>query len=108
MSISIQEIRKLCTDETIVMTNHVLNRCIERNITYDDIKNAINNGQIIENYPEDYPHPSCLIVGISLSQQYLHVVVGLTDTHLWIITAYYPDKDRWCNNMTIRKEGNEQ
>jgi hypothetical protein len=36
----------------------------------------------IEPYPEDYPHPSCLILGASIDKLLVHVVVGYTDCKL--------------------------
>ena len=38
----------------------------------DDVMNAINNGEIIEQYPDDYPFPSCLILGITINDEYVH------------------------------------
>lgn len=45
---NISELRILCNDETIQMTQHVHKRCRERNITLDEIKHCIMNGEIIE------------------------------------------------------------
>lgn len=56
--ITLDILRNLCKDETILMTKHVYNRCRERGIRYSDIKNAILNGEIIEQYPDDFPYPS--------------------------------------------------
>lgn len=58
---TIDDLKNLCCDNTIEMTRHVLDRCLQRNIKYDDIKSCILNGSIIEDYPDDYPYPSCLI-----------------------------------------------
>jgi hypothetical protein len=62
------------------------------------------NGEIIEQYPTDYPYPSCLILGLSVSNQHIHVVVGSNMETLWIITAYYPNPDKWENDNKTRKE----
>lgn len=70
----------------------------------NDILACIRNGEIIEQYPDDYPYPSCLVLGFSLKQRFLHVVVGSDLNTIWIITAYYPDKNKWENNFKIRKE----
>lgn len=42
----------------------------------NETKEAIVNGEIIEEYPNDYPFPSCLILGITIKCRYLHIVVG--------------------------------
>ena len=40
--------KKLCHDETIVMTRHARQRLVERNIALDDVEHAIRTGRIIE------------------------------------------------------------
>ena len=59
--LSIEGVRACCTDNTLVLTEHLLTRMRQRHIRLDDIKYAIENGEIIEQYPADYPFPSCLI-----------------------------------------------
>lgn len=39
-------------------------------------KNGIATGEIIEDYPEDYPNPSCLIFGYNVNGRILHIVAG--------------------------------
>ena len=85
------------------MTEHALDKISERKIEYDDIKQAILNGEIIENYPNAYPYPGCLVLGLSAETKSLHVVVGLGIGKLWVITAYYPTLNKWENDYKIRK-----
>lgn len=94
----------MCKNGLLRWTNHVLVRLLQRGITTDDVVCALQNGEIIEQYPTDYPYPSCLILGLSLDRRYLHIVCGIGDTELWIITAYYPDTDKWLSDFKIRKE----
>ena len=61
--------------------------------------NCLENGEIIE----DYPHPSCLVYGNSLNGQALHVVVGCNDETLFMITAYYPNTDKFEADLKTRK-----
>lgn len=99
----INDFRKLCNDEAIQISEHCYKRCIERKISYDDIKNCIHKGKIIEEYPNDYPHPSALVMECETAHP-LHVVARLSDEHLWIITAYRPDPDQWESDYKTRKE----
>ena len=103
-ALKIEDLRMLCNDNTIQMTSHVLQRCRERGIKYEYIKQCIMNGEIIENYPNDYPFPSALVLGFLFDSKPLHVVAGLTDDSIWIITAYYPDLSIWKNDFKTRKE----
>ena len=102
--ITTESLRNLCRDETIFMTQHAYNRCRERGIKYADLKEVICSGEIIEQYPNDYPYPSCLILGATLVGQYIHVVCGVGAGRLWIITAYLPDPNKWINDFKTRKE----
>ena len=89
-------------------TNHVLARLFQRGINTDDVVCALENGEIIEQYPSDYPYPSCLILGISYNNDYVHVVCGLGDDELWLITAYHPNYDEWSGDFKFRKENRTQ
>ena len=97
-------IRERCRDELIEVTGHILLRCQQRNISYGEIKEVILNGEIIEIYPDDYPYPSCLILGYTIGKKVIHVVVGVGETKLWLITAYVPDPERWSEDFRVRKE----
>ncbi len=99
----IEQLRFLCKDETIQMTDHVYKKSRQRNIKFDDIKRCIMYGQIIEDYPNDFPFPSVLILECSVGKP-IHVVAGVGDGLLWIITAYFPDEEKWENDYKTRKE----
>ena len=79
-------------------------RLLQRNISQNDVENALMNGEIIEEYENDYPYPSCLVYGIDLDNKVLHIVCGSNGEELWIITAYYPDNSEWENNLKKRRE----
>lgn len=105
--IDINLLRELCKDEdNIIITQHTLTRCIQRNISIDEILQTIANGEIIEQYPEDYPNPSCLVFGTTLNNRILHVVCGTDGSTLWIITAYIPNSTKWENDLKTRRKGN--
>ena len=106
--INIIELHKLCSDETIRMTNHITDRCRERKIKLDDIIAAIINGEIIEQYIDDLPFPSCLVLGQAVNNNPLHVVCAIGDNELWIITSYFPNLDKWENDYKTRKGVNSQ
>ena len=103
-NINIDKIKKCILNRKIDWTNHCLNRLNQRNILIDDVKIAINNGRIIEYYYDDYPYPSCLILGNNLKDQILHVVCGLSEDVVHIITAYYPDSVKWEEDMKTRRK----
>jgi len=60
------------------MSLHSLERAIERDIWKEDIENAIIQGEIIEEYHNDKPYPSCLIYGKDMKGKPLHVVCAFS------------------------------
>ncbi|MCL2126681.1 MAG: DUF4258 domain-containing protein [Treponema sp.] len=94
----IEDIRTNCTDEAIVLTEHLLTRMRQRNIRLEDIKQAIAKGEIIEQYPVDFPFPSCLI-----NAENIHIVCSIDEKHLYIITAYRPSLEQWESGGRKRK-----
>ena len=97
--LDIVDIRALCKDETMMLTEHLLTRIRQRSIRLEDIKIAIANGEIIEQYPTDYPFPSCLING-----ENIHIVCSIGNGYLYIITAYRPSSEKWETGGRKRKE----
>ena len=98
-------IKKLCKEGSIVWSQHAATRCLQRGIKTTDIENCIlSDDEIIEEYPDDYPYCSYLILGLTIENQFLHVVCGIGDNKLWIITAYFPSLDKWETSFKKRKE----
>ena len=71
--IDVSDIRRFCEKEMLRWTSHVLIRLLQRRINTDDVVNARLNGEIIEQYPTDYPYPSCLVLGMADAERPLHV-----------------------------------
>ena len=83
---------------------HCFERMQERNISRGDVKNCILNGEIIEDYPNDFPYPSCLIFGYTIKEKVIHVVAGSDGEYIYIITAYFPNKEKFEDDLKTRKE----
>ena len=103
MELTISNIKTLVYFNKIRWTFHAINRMIERNILQSEVKSALLKGEIIETYLNDYPYPSCLVLGIAYNGVVLHIVCGINDYELWIITVYYPSKNDWDNNFKTRR-----
>lgn len=101
--ISIDVLRQLNTANHYMITEHARIRLFERNITIDDVICCVENGKIIEQYENDKPFPSCLILGVELKEKYIHVVVSCNEDYIYLITAYYPDEQHWQDNFKTRR-----
>ena len=89
----------------LLWTEHVSMQMRERKIKRADVLDCIKNGEIIEQYPNAYPYPACLISAEIKNGKSIHVVAGINDNELSIITAYYPSLDKWENDYKTRKAG---
>lgn len=100
--VTIEDLHAMCSDETIMLTQHLSLRMRERGILYSEVKSAIMTGNIIEQYPDDYPYPSCLVLHDNVKP--LHVVCGVGGGRIWVITAYHPNPAQWEPDWKTRKE----
>lgn len=91
----------------IKWTLHAAERLRERGLRRNDIIHGICHGEILEEYPDDYPHPSCLIFGHTADDRTLHIVVGMDDNDIYIITAYIPTLLKFEPDLKTRRPQNE-
>ncbi|MBR2214942.1 MAG: DUF4258 domain-containing protein [Selenomonadaceae bacterium] len=64
---------------------------VERQISTEEVLSAIMSGEVIKEYPDDSPYPSCLVCG----NNGIHVVCALAPHSAWLITTYRPDPAEW-------------
>lgn len=108
MNPSIDEIRQKITDESFEFSKHALDQSILRNILLQEIREAIVNAQVIEDYPTDKYGPSCLLCGVTRTQRTIHIQCSYPSRPiLKIITLYEPDRLRWSQDFTQRRTDNE-
>ena len=75
----------------------------DRMIETSEIRCIINEGEIIEDYPDDARGHSCLIHGHGNHDRPIHVVCSPKDEYLAIITAYIPDQEQWSEDFKNRR-----
>lgn len=102
--IDIAQLRALNKPEQIAITEHARLRLVERGISVSDIIQCIDTGEIIRQYEDDQPFPSCLILGAAVDGRYLHVVASHDSQWIYLITAYRPDSAIWEPDFKTRKE----
>ena len=90
--------------KSIIFTGHSIQKIFERNIEPEDIEESIKNGEVIEEYKDDKPYPSFLILNF-INEKPLHIVGAYDkDTDMiYIITSYYPDITIWDETFKIRR-----
>lgn len=75
----------------------------DRMITPAEVREVVEAGDVIEDYPDDPRGHSCLVLGRGESGRVIHVVCAPKEAFLAIITAYLPLEDEWEKNVTVRK-----
>lgn len=100
----IEQLRRMNKAEQIAITEHARRRLVERGISVNDIIRCIDTGEIIHQYEDDKPFPSCLILGADIDGGHLHVVVSHDDEWIYLITAYHPDPNVWESDFKTRKK----
>jgi hypothetical protein len=101
---TIEDIALLCKTKSVRWTSHMLERIFRRGINAGDVITALTNGEIIEQYPTDYPYPSCLVLGHTKAGQALHIVCGSNGIELWLVTAYIPSSAEWTEDFRQRRK----
>ena len=102
--IDIEKLRQYYALNKVFVSIHAQERFRQRKIKMRDVKNCIMTGEIIEQYPDDFPFPSCLIYGKAVNGQILHVVASDEGTASRIITAYFPDNIKFEDDLKTRRE----
>lgn len=102
--IDLKRIQEYYSQDQIIISRHALERARQRGIKIREIRNCIFSGEIIEQYPGDFPFPSCLVFGYATPTKIIHVVVSDEGTAGRIITAYIPNTDKFEADLKTRKE----
>lgn len=86
------------------LSRHAANQSIIRRITMQEVREAIENCEMLEDYPEDKYGPSCLILGFTKSNRPLHIQCSYPSRSLIkIIILYEPDPSRWIDSKIRSK-----
>lgn len=87
------------------LSRHALERMFQRTIAQTGVLDVLRHGQIVEEYADDAPYPSQLLLGWCDGNP-LHVVVARDPASglCIVITVYRPDAAQWGVDFRTRKE----
>jgi hypothetical protein len=83
-------------------TIHGARQRIARRLSSEEIEEAVQRGEIIEDYPHHRFGPCCLILGWTAAGKALHMVCSCRSV-VDIITVYEPDPTEWESDLRTRK-----
>jgi len=97
--VNLEDIIEAIRHNRIRITDHADEEAQADHLSFDEVFISVFQGEIIEEYPDDKPYPSCLIYGETFRREPVHSVWGYNRQNGWavLITTYRPDPDRWIN-----------
>ncbi|HIC91819.1 MAG TPA: DUF4258 domain-containing protein [Syntrophaceae bacterium] len=87
------------------ITDHADEEAHNEGLSFEEIFASVSTGEIIEQYLDDRPYPSCLILGKNLKHEPIHSVWAynpITQASV-LITVYRPDPNKWIDWRVRRK-----
>jgi hypothetical protein len=91
------------SERRVVYRIHAVQRMAERGILEEHVARAIAEGKVIEDYPNDKPYPSRLLLGWAENRP-IHVVTATAEHEIIVITVYEPDPGLWEPGFERRRE----
>ena len=99
----INQLRSKIAKNQFEFSKHALDQSILRGITVLELREAIANGEVIEDYPDDKYGPSCLTFGMTKSRRTIHIQCSYPSRKVVkIITLYQPDSEQWIDYKVRR------
>ena len=94
----IADIREKIQQGQFEYTQHAVDQSIIRHISVQELREAIEKSEIIEDYPDDKYGPSCLILGFTRNNRPIHIQCSYPSRPLIrIVTLYQPDPQLWID-----------
>lgn len=94
----IEDIRTKFASNEFDFSQHAVDQSILRHLSVQECREAVMNGVIIEDYPNDKYGPSCLLFGHTDAGRPLHIQCSYPyRPRLIVITLYEPDPARWID-----------
>ncbi|MBK8985641.1 MAG: DUF4258 domain-containing protein [Chloroflexi bacterium] len=94
----IEAIRQKFAQDRFEFSRHAVDRMLLRDVIVQEVREAVANGEVIEDYPQDKYGASCLIGGFTGNGRPLHIQCSYPDRSLIkVVTVYEPDPNEWIN-----------
>ena len=87
----IEGIKKKFTRDEFEFSKHATDQSILREISVWEIRQAVSEGEIIEDYPLDKYGPSCLVLGFTPTGRPLHIQCSYPSRPMIKVITVYLD-----------------
>ena len=95
-------LKRAVDERQIKISLHAAEEALAEEITRPQIEAAMRNAELLEDYPEWWLGPSCLVYGQTNTGRDIHIVVSYAGLPVTIITVYEPHPPKW---MTPTQRG---
>ena len=99
-------LKRAVRENQLKISLHAAEEALAEHITRPEIEAAMRNAQLLEDYPDWWLGPSCLIYGQTDAGRDLHIVVSYSGLPATIITVYEPRPPKWIT--PTRRGGDRQ
>lgn len=82
-------------EQQVKISLHAAEQALAEHITRCEIEAAMLNAQLLEDYPNWWLGPSCLIYGQTETGRGLHIVASYSGLPVTVITVYEPRPPKW-------------
>jgi hypothetical protein len=98
-------IKRLAGEKRVLISSHGYDELADDQIFVKEVLASINEGEVIEDYPNFGKGPCCLVLQKDRDGKPIHVVWGIpkgcTEPAV-LITAYRPDSEKWSDDYRRR------
>ncbi len=102
---NLEDIIDAIRHDRVRITDHADEEAQADQLSFDEVFVSVFQGEIIEEYPDDTPYPSCLVYGETFKEP-VHTVWAYNQGNRWavLVTVYRPDPERWIEWRRRRSE----
>jgi len=96
----LEDILEALRNSRLRITDHADEEAQADRLSFDEIFFSVLQGEILEDYPESKPYPSCLIFGRTFTNVPVHSVWAYNENSQWavLILLHYQDE---TNSATL-------
>jgi hypothetical protein len=92
----LQFIRRSAQARQVKISLHATEEAVAEDINRSDILTLLENAKLLEDYPDWWLGPCCLLFGQTTYGRNLHVVSSYGQLPVTIITVYEPKPPKWA------------
>ena len=107
MKADLDQIKRTIRNQAIKLSFHAYEEAFAEHISVGEIREALLNGTIVEDYATHRRGPCCLVHGRTDTGRDLHLVITSSLSPVLVITVYEPKAPFWITPVRRGKRGEQ-